>query len=45
MAKDPTCGMFVEEKENAIKQELEGIQYHLFHYYSNIHMIVHHGMH
>ena len=28
MAKDPVCGMFVEEKEDSIKQEVEGIQYY-----------------
>lgn len=28
MAKDPICGMYVEEKENTIKQELEGISYY-----------------
>lgn len=28
MAKDPICGMYVEEKENTIKQELEGVPYY-----------------
>ncbi len=28
MAKDPICGMFVEEKNDAIKQEVEGVHYY-----------------
>ena len=28
MAKDPVCGMFVEEKEDAIVQEVDGIKYY-----------------
>lgn len=28
MAKDPICGMYVEEKQNAIRQESDGISYY-----------------
>lgn len=28
MAKDPICGMYVEEKQNALRQDLDGIPYY-----------------
>jgi len=28
MAKDPICGMYVEEKQSALKQEIDGMQYY-----------------